>query len=98
MEEMFELGEGVRLFVRVTIGRVEACFELSKRVRVIEGGNDILSFPSRGGRAFEIGEDESDPRSVQSSGFGEFDVGLTFLQEFFTFRIAARELCWFVGL
>ena len=73
------------------------CFELIEGVRSIVRGDDILSLPSGGDRAFEISEEKSDFCSVRSGGLGEFDVGLAFLQELFALRVTARKLCWFVG-
>ena len=60
--------------------------------------SDILSFPSRWGWTFEIGENKRDLCLIGSIGFSEGNIEFTFLQELFTFGIATRKLCWFIGL
>jgi len=43
-------------FVGISVSRIEVFFEPCKRVGLVIGGNDILSLPCGGGRAFEVGQ------------------------------------------
>jgi len=97
LKEMFKFGESVRLFIWVAVGRIEPCSELSIGVRVIEGGDDVLSLPGGGGRAFEVGKDKGDFCSVQAVGLVSSMYISHSWKEFFALCITSHELCWFVG-
>ena len=97
MIKAFEFGECVGFFVRITICRIETFFEFGERVGLVIGRDDILSLPCRGGRAFEVGQDEGDLRPIQGRGFSEFDISFAFLQKLFALDVASREFRRFVG-